>query len=194
MIEAAKTLRTARDLLEELGYGHALVGGLAVSIRSEVRFTRDVDFAISVASDEEAEQVVFALSRRQYRPVTMVEHQSAGRLATARLRSPEGITVDLLFASTGIEPEIVKRATIVDVPGLGDTNVARAEELLAMKILSMSAERLQDRMDAQNLLLFNQDIHQESVRENLRLITAREYHRGKNLLKLLEALVAELSL
>ena len=40
---------TAR--LTRLGVSHALVGGLAISIRAEVRFTRDVDLAISVDSD-----------------------------------------------------------------------------------------------------------------------------------------------
>ena len=37
--------------LKRLGVAHALVGGLAVSIRAEVRFTRDVDLALSVDSD-----------------------------------------------------------------------------------------------------------------------------------------------
>jgi hypothetical protein len=35
----------------------ALVGGLAVSVRAEVRFTRDVDLAVGVVDDGEAESV-----------------------------------------------------------------------------------------------------------------------------------------
>ena len=38
----------------------ALVGGLAVSARAEPRFTRDVDFAVAVGSDKEAEQLILA--------------------------------------------------------------------------------------------------------------------------------------
>jgi hypothetical protein len=41
--------------LTERGRNFALVGGLAVSIRAEVRFTRDVDIAVSVENDEDAE-------------------------------------------------------------------------------------------------------------------------------------------
>ncbi len=37
--------------LAGLGYSAALVGGLAVSARSRERFTRDIDFAVAVASD-----------------------------------------------------------------------------------------------------------------------------------------------
>jgi hypothetical protein len=50
------------------------------------------------------------------------------RLSTVRLFSPQGVTVDLLFASSGIEAEIVARATDVDVPAVGTIRVARAEE------------------------------------------------------------------
>ena len=44
-------------LLDSLGRDYALVGGLAVSIRAEVRFTRDVDVAVAVDSDAEAESL-----------------------------------------------------------------------------------------------------------------------------------------
>jgi hypothetical protein len=39
----------------------ALVGGLAVSARTEPRFTRDADLAVAVASDAEAESLIRAL-------------------------------------------------------------------------------------------------------------------------------------
>jgi len=43
--------------LRELGYGCALVGGLAVGVRARPRTTLDVDFAVAVQSDAEAEGV-----------------------------------------------------------------------------------------------------------------------------------------
>ena len=48
---AVKVLRDLR----ELGYGCALVGGLAVGVRARPRTTLDVDFAVAVESDAEAE-------------------------------------------------------------------------------------------------------------------------------------------
>ena len=39
----------------------ALVGGLAVSVRTEPRFTRDLDLAVAVANDTEAEGLVHRL-------------------------------------------------------------------------------------------------------------------------------------
>lgn len=159
----------------------ALVGGLAVSVRAEVRFTRDVDLAVRVANDEDAEALVYDLRAVGYTPIATVEHQTRGRHSTARLLSCEGVKVDLLFASSGIEDEIVGRATSVEVAGVGSIPVASAEELVAMKILSMTEARLQDRIDVQNLLEFVADIDIDRIRDDLARITERGFHREQDL-------------
>ena len=87
--------------LAELCRPIALVGGLAVSLRAEVRFTRDVDLAITALDDADVEQLVHALRGVGYSPVATVEHLTRRRLATVRLASPKGIVVDLLAASSG---------------------------------------------------------------------------------------------
>ncbi len=95
--------------------------------------------------------------------------------------SPPGVKVDLLFASSGVEAEVVERAREVPLGVAGNVPVAQAEELLALKILSMTEERLQDRSDAQHLLLHNPNLDLERVRENLRLISERGFDRGQDL-------------
>lgn len=68
----------ARDL-EDQGTAGALVGGLAVSVRTEPRFTRDVDLAVAVGSDEEAERIVAACYGRGKDLVGEVERLLARR-------------------------------------------------------------------------------------------------------------------
>jgi hypothetical protein len=89
--------------LEEAGTGWALVGGLAVSVRTEPRFTRDVDIAVAVQDDSEAESLIRTMRDRGYVAHTLVEQEATGRLATARLLPPgetaAGVVVDLRFAS-----------------------------------------------------------------------------------------------
>src|SRR5271166_5346191 len=104
-------------VLEQLGRQFALVGGFGVSIRGEVRFTRDVDIAVRVDDDTDTEKLARDLGARKYLVIALVEHDAAKRLATVRLRSPSGVTVDLLAASSGIEAEIVARATAVVIEG-----------------------------------------------------------------------------
>jgi predicted nucleotidyltransferase len=184
-------LRRAAADLGQLARRYAVVGGFGVSIRGEVRFTRDVDLAVDARDDADVEALVAELRERGYSPIALVEQDDARRLATVRLRSPSGVTMDLLAASSGIEAEIVARATSVAIEGVGEVPVAQAEELVAMKVLSMDARRLQDRIDAVRLLEVNADMDLGRVRSNLRLITERGFHRGQDLRAKLDSLIAD---
>jgi hypothetical protein len=180
--------------LTRLGRGFAIVGGFGVSLRAEVRFTRDVDVAVKAPDDDDVQRLVLELRAKRYHVLALVEHDEAKRLATVRLRGPSGITVDLLTASSGIEGEIVDRATPVVVEGIGPVPVAQAEELLAMKVLSMDARRLQDRIDAIRLLEVNPGLDVQRVREDLRLIETRGFGRRQDLAAKLDELLASVRL
>lgn len=98
---------------------------------------------------------------------------------------------DLLFASSGIEDEVVARATVVDMGSSGHLPVASAEELLALKVLSMTDARLQDRLDALRLLEFVPEIDLARVRSHLDRITERGFHREQALQAKLDGLLAQ---
>jgi predicted nucleotidyltransferase len=120
--------------------GFALVGGLAVSTWVEPRFTRDADLAVSVADDAEAERLVANLRTKGYAVLAIVEQEAVGRLATVRLEKG-GAIVDLLFASSGIEPEIVAAAVHMEILDGLEVPVASVGHLIAMKLLSSDLER-----------------------------------------------------
>ena len=182
------TLRTVlRRAVAELSRADcpfALVGGLAVSVRTEPRFTRDADLAVSVAGDAEAEALIHRLRATGCRVDAVVEQQSAGRMATVRLRfSPAyGAVVDILFASSGIEPEIVAEAEMLELtPGL-TMPVAATGHLIALKVLSRDdVARPRDLVDLRALLRVASDRELERARLALALIAARGYDRGRNL-------------
>lgn len=184
-----ETLLHIARALEAAGQSFAVVGGVAVALRGEPRFTRDVDLALAIRRDADLERLVFGLRAAGYGVAALVEHEARGRLATARLHSPAGLVVDLIAASCGIEAEVVSRATSVVIEEIGPVPVARAEELLAMKILSMTEKRPQDRMDAIGLILVNEQLDLNVVRDDLRLITERGFHRDQDLFAKLSALL-----
>jgi predicted nucleotidyltransferase len=187
-----EALAAAAQALRQRHERFALVGGLAVSIHGEVRFTRDVDLAVAVADDEAAERLVYGLRADGFEPFASVEHGERARLSTVRLLSPLGVKIDLIFASSGIEAEVVERAVLIDVPGTGPLPVACVEELVAMKTLSMTNRRLQDRIDAQRLLEHTKDLDLDRVRANLGLMRLRGYDRGENLEAKLASLLEEI--
>ena len=168
----------------------ALVGGLAISVRGEVRATRDVDLAVAIPNDSELEKLVADLTQAGYRPVATVEQEARGRLAVVRLESPVGFRVDLVAASCGIEPEIVAAATPVQFEGAGTVPVAIAEDLLAMKLLAAREGRARDWDDALGLLQVNPRLDLALVRQRLGLIAARGFARNEDLPAKLDELLA----
>ena len=61
----ATLLSIAKDL-RQLELKFALVGGFAVGLRTEPRFTQALDLAVSVVEDSEAEQATMELISRGY--------------------------------------------------------------------------------------------------------------------------------
>ncbi len=179
------TLATVIAHLSSTGSRFALIGGLAVSARAEPRFTRDIDLAVAVDSDRAAEDLVRELRTRGYEVLAIVEQESARRLATVRLSQnselPEGVVVDLLFASSGVEREIAAAAEEVEIfPGI-KLPVAQPGHLLALKILSRAKARPQDDIDLAALLKAASAADIETAFDTLALITARGFHRGRDL-------------
>jgi predicted nucleotidyltransferase len=173
-------------ILDERGVGWALIGGIAVSVRAEPRFTRDVDLAVSVVSDREAERLVGDLRGAGYEVLETVEQEKTGRFATARLLppggDPGGVIVDLLFASSGIEPEVVATAERLEVlPGL-KVPVAGLPELITLKLLARDdAARPQDAADLIALAPLATARDFKAVRRLAVLIEERNFHRGRDL-------------
>jgi predicted nucleotidyltransferase len=187
-------LRRVGEDLQELGGSWALVGGLAVGARAEPRTTRDVDLAVAVASDREAESIIFRLQALGYTILAVLEQEATGRLATVRLYPPGegegGVIVDLLFASSGIEPEVTRAAEVLEiVPGLR-APVATLGHLMALKVLARDdRQRPQDFDDLRALLVEAQPRDLEEARAALQLIEERGYQRGRELLPELEQII-----
>lgn len=193
--QSPTTLTRPESLCQTLascGQEFALVGGLAVSARAEPRFTRDLDLALAAKDDSAAEALVHRLLQAGYRVLATVEQDLTLRLATAWLLPPgetsDGIVADLLFASSGIEPELVKSATPIELfPGFV-IRVATVAHLLALKVLSVADERPQDLMDIRSLLAVADAADVEQAREALALIDQRGFGRGKQLARDLDRL------
>jgi len=168
-----------------------------VSARTEPRLTRDADLAVLVSDDRDAESLVRDLAARGWRVVTAIEQNAAGRLATVRLalagEDVRGAVTDLLFASSGIEPEIVTAAEPVEIVTGLTVPVARLGHLIALKVLARDDRtRPQDRLDLAGLLQRADAAAIAEARGALRLVTHRGFHRGRDLLPAFDAAIVEL--
>lgn len=194
-LEAA--LRGITQRLADLHVAYALVGGLAVSARADPRTTRDVDLALAVEDDAEAERIVFQLvDSGAYVVAAVVEQTAVKRLATIRLRPTDettrGALVDLLFASSGIEREVVEGAEALEILPHLVLPVATARHLVAMKLLARDDRRRpQDHDDLRVLLAQTTADDVDEVRRLLGRIEALGFARGRDLGASLDEILSE---
>ncbi len=185
-----ETLARAADVLAELDKKWALIGGLAVSTYVEPRFTRDIDIAVAVEDDAEAEQFAHAWSASGFVIESVIEQDSTNRLATIRTHragAAHGIVIDLLFASSGIEPELAADARSLEIAPDVVVPVARPGHLFALKLLSADPmTRPQDAIDLKHLAAYLDAGEREAARRAVRLIEARGFNCERELLSLLE--------
>ena len=158
-----------------------IVGGLAVSARCDPRFTRDVDIAVVVDTDEHAEALIHALASHGLRMAGLVEQEAVGRLAMARLSTEDGLSVDLLIASSGIETEVVTNAEILEVVQGVLLPVARTGHLIALKLLSVAPGRETDVADLRNLAAVATQEEWNLASEAVAQIQERGFARGRQL-------------
>jgi predicted nucleotidyltransferase len=175
-------LRQAAADLDAIGARWAVIGGLAVAFRAEPRFTKDVDLAVAAADDREAESIVNRLQIRGYALASLVEQDYLSRLATARLVRPQAGTssafIDLLFANSGIEDEIVSRAELLEVLPDVFMPVASIGHLIALKLL---AGRHQDLTDLGYLIAAAAEADLAEAKAAVAKIQERGFNRGQNL-------------
>lgn len=189
-----ETIRQISGTLNELKTPWALIGGLAVSIYVEPRFTRDIDIVLAVDDDQHAERFIVAWRQRGFTIDTIIEQDAVDRLATVRtyrIGDPEGIIIDLLFASSGIEPEITQQAQIIEIIANLPIPVARPGHLFALKTLSSDpATRPLDAVDLQNLKSIMTEAENHAARDAARLIQSRGYHRDRDVPSMVEKFLA----
>lgn len=176
MNSVIRSLRELAAFLDEIDVRYALIGGLAVSVHSEPRFTSDVDLVVAVSSDEESESIIYQLVNRGYQTNSVIEQDQSGRLATARLQLGDHAVTDVLFASSGVEHEIVDGAVLVEIVPTLILPVAQIGDLIVLKLLASSEDRPQDQMDIRNLL----DVADSKDIERARWIAGQIMQRGTN--------------
>jgi predicted nucleotidyltransferase len=188
---AESAMSRAVSDLDAVGVRWALIGGLAVSYRSIERFTKDADFAVAVSGDSEAETTVFKLRDRGYSISAILEQDETGRMSTVRMISPlpGRVLVDLLFASSGLEREVVEQATEVKVASGLTIPMATVGHLIAMKLLSRSDRRPQDMSDLMALLGVATARDLEDAKKASETIVARGFNRDRDLPGDLQALI-----
>ncbi len=127
-------------LLDGLRIPYMVIGGFAVTVWGQPRFTADLDMTIQCSVPEQTliERLLRSLTSLVADPVRFVQER---RVLPAR--TSEGIAVDIVFAGLPYEVTAIERAVPVEVAGYS-VRICTAEDLIVHKIIS---SRPRDRED-----------------------------------------------
>jgi predicted nucleotidyltransferase len=181
----AELKRVARDL-NESAVPWCLVGGLATSVYTEPRTTKDVDLVVSVSGDPDSEQLRAFLKARGYTGESMLLHALPTFKMGWRLMIPPSngvnIPIDILSSVCGFEGEIIQAAEKFEIlPGVV-LPVASLGHLMAMKIISQNnTDRIQDRADLLALLKAAKELDVSLARGFVARISGSLYANDRDL-------------
>ena len=157
-----------------------------------------LDAGIAAWSAEDGRVIAFHVMRERPNEAVsaVIEQEAVNRLATVRLDAPHDVdtaaVVDLLFASSGIEPELAHDADLLEVlPGV-TLPVACVAHLIVLKLLARALARPQGEVDLVVLLDAADEEDLRIARRLAQLVVERGYHRGRDLVAELESAAASL--
>jgi hypothetical protein len=141
----------------------AIVGGIAVSVYSQPRATKDIDAQLITQSTPA--ELVESLSRFGFQPAFKESVELAEDKGVLPLLYADTNTiVDIILARFPFMQEMVSRAIHLKIGEL-DVPLIKLGDLVALKLF---AARPQDKVDVQKLLRANPEIDREAVLEVVR--------------------------
>jgi hypothetical protein len=128
------------QVLETAGVPYALIGGHAVNVWLEPRFTADLDVTVQAGPSEIA-RLTDALVQKGYtRERIHGAEQSSGPDFARFVSSTDGVVLEVQVAKTAFQREAIERARVSD----DGVRVATIEDLIVMKLI---ADRAKDQVD-----------------------------------------------
>lgn len=135
------------EALTDLDLPYAIIGGAAVQIWGEPRFTKDLDLTVFVSIESFPEAVGQVLVRLHPRIDDALAFARRNRVLL--VQTSTGYPVDVSFGLPGFEEGIIGRAVTVEIASGKDVQFCSPEDLIIYKAV---AGRVLDVLDIQNIV------------------------------------------
>ena len=159
-----KLLIKSASILETAGIPYIVIGGQAVLLYGEPRFTRDIDIALGIDIDQR-KRVMTAFEKTGFVPRPKDLDKFVQETSVMPLEHSEsGIRLDLIFSFSPYERNAIDRANFVE---LDDVKIAFAsvEDVIIMKLF---AGRPRDMEDIKIIVVKNSRLDKKYIEDWLR--------------------------
>ena len=156
------TLKRLCREFDEYRIPYAIIGGVAVSIRSTPRYTKDVDAVVWVGEEGWIEFLSHITKRGlRVRADDPIRFARQNRLLL--LTDEDGVHIDLSFGALPFEEQMIRNAEPIEVAEGCIASIATAEALVVMKAI---AWRPKDKQDIREIVTINPSLDWDSVIES----------------------------
>lgn len=143
---------------------YMIIGGQAVLLYGEPRFTRDIDITLGVNVNS-LEEILSIADKLSLKPIPQDIRSFVGQtMVLPVLDEPSSIRIDFIFSFTPYEAEAIKRARKILLMG-NEVSFASPEDVIIHKIF---AGRPRDLEDVRTILLKNPEIDIQYIRNWLK--------------------------
>ena len=150
-----KALEQISRGLEKLSVGYMVIGGQALLVYGEPRFTKDIDITLGVGVERFSE-ILKLIFEWKWKVLADKPEEFVKKTMVLPCQDPEtGVRVDFIFSFTPYERQAIERANSIS---LGKTKVrfASPEDFIVHK---MVASRPRDLEDIRSVLLKNPNLN-----------------------------------
>lgn len=147
------------DLFESESIDYALIGGFAVSLIADERFTRDIDFTITF-KPHQFNKFKNKLDESEYE-IDFIDFNSSDQYPDFMRLKINNILVDLLIAQIDFQEEIISRAIEFKLLNK-NIKVASPEDMIIMKLL---ADRPRDREDILSIINHHKNLDKQYLQK-----------------------------
>ena len=143
---------------------YMIIGGQAVLLYGEPRFTRDIDVTLGVGPDK-LEEILSIIDLARLRPIPKeIKTFVRETLVLPALDETTGIRVDFIFSLTPYESQAIARGNKISILET-DVRFASPEDIVIHKIF---AGRPRDLEDVRGIILKNPDLDKVYIEKWLR--------------------------
>jgi len=163
-----KLLIESSIILKTAGIPYIVVGGQAVLLYGEPRFTRDIDITLGIDIDQRSRVIdAFSMTGFTPRPKDFVKFIIETSVLPLEHRE-SGIRLDLIFSFSPFERNAIERAHHVEIDG-NPIAFASVEDLIILKIF---AGRPRDIEDVKMIVIKNPELDVKYIIEWLKSFEA----------------------
>jgi hypothetical protein len=155
-------LEALEKLLSHFDNRGVIIGGVAVSLLGQARFTEDLDAMILLSIDEIPLFLVNAKEEGIEPRIDQAEDFARQNRVLLLRHTPSQTNIDISLGILPFEQEMVERSTIHQIDATLQIHLPTPEDLIIMKAI---AHRPKDLLDIQGLIQRHPNLDQERIQD-----------------------------